>query len=191
MNGTIGDAADRDSVGGLQGLGRRLLPVGARSWMLKRVERVTSMLARPLAPFVRRIVHFTPLITGRRSRLHLGSDVNTMNTVFNCASGHIYVGDRTFFGHNCMVLTGRHDYEDGRRRRRTADLPAHLPADVPSEGFDIRIGNDCWIASGAIVTGGVTIGDSVIVAAGAVVTRDVASGTVVGGVPARPIGTVP
>jgi len=62
---------------------------------------------------------------------------------------------------------------------------------VPSEGFDIRIGNDCWIASGAIVTGGVTIGDSVIVAAGAVVTRDVASGTVVGGVPARPIGTVP
>ena len=93
MNGTIGDAADRDSVGGLHGLGRRLLPVGARSWLLKRVERVTSILARPLAPFVRRIVYFTPLITGRRSRLHLGSDVNTMNTVFNCASGHIYVGD--------------------------------------------------------------------------------------------------
>ena len=191
MSDTNDGRADRDAVGGLQGLGRRLLPVGVRSWLLKRLERVTSVAARPLAPFVRRIVYFTPLITGRRSRLHLGADVNTMNTVFNCASGHIYVGDRTFFGHHCMVLTGRHDYEDGRRRQRTDDMPAHLPGDVPSEGHDIRIGRDCWIASGAIVTGGVTIGDSVIVAAGAVVTRDVASGTVVGGVPARPIGTVP
>ena len=36
---------------------------------------------------------------------------------------------------------------------------------------------------------GVTVGEDAIVAAGAVVTQDVAAGTVVAGVPARPIGT--
>jgi acetyltransferase-like isoleucine patch superfamily enzyme len=37
---------------------------------------------------------------------------------------------------------------------------------------------------------GVTIGDRAVVAAGAVVTSDVAPGTVVAGVPARPVSRV-
>ena len=47
-----------------------------------------------------------------------------------------------------------------------------------------------FIGTGAIVMPGVTIGPRSIVAAGAVVTKDVPPGTVVGGVPARVIGTM-
>jgi acetyltransferase-like isoleucine patch superfamily enzyme len=47
-----------------------------------------------------------------------------------------------------------------------------------------------FIGTGAIVMPGVTIGPRSIVAAGAVVTKDVLPGTVVGGVPARVIGTM-
>ncbi|MHA6334522.1 acyltransferase [Qipengyuania sp. CAU 1752] len=52
----------------------------------------------------------------------------------------------------------------------------------------IIIGNNVWIGAKATITRGVTIGNDVVVAAGAVVTSDVASSTIVGGVPARPIG---
>lgn len=51
----------------------------------------------------------------------------------------------------------------------------------------IRIGNDVWIGSRAIILRGVHIGDGAVIGAGAVVTRDVEPYTVAAGVPARPI----
>ncbi len=52
----------------------------------------------------------------------------------------------------------------------------------------IRIGNNCWIATGAIITAGVELGDHTVVAAGSVVTRSFPEGNVlIGGVPAKVI----
>jgi acetyltransferase-like isoleucine patch superfamily enzyme len=52
----------------------------------------------------------------------------------------------------------------------------------------IEIFDNVFIGANALIIGPVKIGKNVIVAAGAVVVDDVASGTVVGGVPAKVIG---
>ena len=51
----------------------------------------------------------------------------------------------------------------------------------------VKVGNDVWIGTRAMIMGGVTIGDGAVVGAGAIVTRDVPPYAVVVGVPARVI----
>ena len=53
----------------------------------------------------------------------------------------------------------------------------------------VVIKDNVFVGWGAIIMPGVTVGPNAIVGAGAVVTEDVLPGMVVGGVPARPIGT--
>ncbi len=53
--------------------------------------------------------------------------------------------------------------------------------------IDIR--DNVFVGYGAILLPGITVGPNAIIAAGAVVNKDVAPGTVVAGVPARPIGS--
>jgi len=123
-------------------------------------------------------------IHGPTDRVHYGRRVECVNNVFfNTRSGHIYIGDDCVLSFNCMLLTGRHEFENGQLKQpRTRQ--------VPNQGYDIRIGSGCWIASGSIILGGVTIGDNCIVAAGAVVTHDFPDGSMLGGVPAKIIGRV-
>ncbi len=93
----------------------------------------------------------------------------------------IILGNGVWIGANVTLATPNHpfiaeerlgaDYPDGRH-----DLEYSAP---------ITIKDGCWICSGAIVCGGVTIGENSIVAAGAVVTRDVPANSIVAGVPAK------
>jgi len=118
-------------------------------------------------------------VHGKKSRLLIGQKVVTNNTIFNTVSGDIHIGDNTIFGLNCMVLTGKHEFEDGMRKYLKG-----YSSEVPENGNDIHIGNGCWIASGAIIIGPIRIEDNVIIGAGSVVTKDVPENVFVCGNPA-------
>lgn len=87
--------------------------------------------------------------------------------------GGITIGRGTSVSFGVRIITGGHD----------AQSRAFKGIFAP-----IVIGDNVWIGANAIILQGVTIGRGAVVAAGAVVTRDVPEFTIVGGVPAKPIG---
>lgn len=113
-------------------------------------------------------------------------------------NGKLSVGRGAHFGIGC-VITCREaitigDYVLIAEYVTIRDQDHRYGGDEPTalNGFataPIIIGDNVWIGAKATVLRGVTIGDDAVIAAGAVVTKDVAAGTIVGGVPSRPIGT--
>lgn len=123
-------------------------------------------------------------VHGSKKRLHLGENCSTMNSIFNVISGDIRIGNNTIFGHNCMILTGTHNFSGGVRvsldKNRTIE-------ETPTEGRDIEIGHGCFIGSGVIILGPVKIGNNVVIGSGSVVTKSIPDSCFVAGVPAKVI----
>jgi acetyltransferase-like isoleucine patch superfamily enzyme len=112
--------------------------------------------------------------------------------------GKLAIGPGGFVGRGCVivcrkaitvgadVLLGEYVTIRDQDHRYGGEVPTK---DNGFETAPIVIGNNVWIGAKATITRGVTIGDDAVIAAGAVVTQDVPAGTIVGGVPARQIGT--
>ena len=154
----------------------RWLAAGAR--FLEAVQRYQArqMLAgcRSVGDSVRLRM---PVTIYEPSQLSLGHQVDVGEYVVIRASGGVTIGSRVLIAAHAVVTSRQHP---------TSGVKWGVTEDGP-----IVIEDDVWIGAGAIVLPGVTVGRGAIVAAGAVVTTDVAPFTVVGGVPARQIGTVP
>lgn len=121
-------------------------------------------------------------VHGEKNRVKLGANCSTMNSIFNVISGEIHVGDDTIFGHNCMVLTGTHNFNNGIR----ISLDSSSNEDeTPTSGRDIIIGTGCFIGSGVTIIGPVEIGNNVVIGAGSVVTKSLPSRSFCAGIPAK------
>lgn len=112
------------------------------------------------------------------NRLFIYDNVKLASTLCGCQDD-IIIHENVFFGHRVMLLTPQHDVNLVGLDRQTAITTK-----------PIQINKNAWIASGAIILGGVTIGEGSVVAAGAVVDKDVPPFAIVGGVPAKVIGHV-
>jgi acetyltransferase-like isoleucine patch superfamily enzyme len=121
-------------------------------------------------------------------------------TIYNSATvtGDVSIGKGTWIGPFCSLdgtgglEIGEHcDISAGAQLMSHDTVRRALSGGVaPPDRAAVRIGDCCFVGSFAVITKGVTIGRCCVVAAGAVVTEDVPANTIVGGIPARPIGRV-
>ncbi len=123
---------------------------------------------------------------GKNSTLHTGVRVFDPR--------NIKVGEGTIIGY-AVFIDGRDKVTIGNHTDIASEVMIYsqehdLSApDFHAVGAPVKIGDYVFIGPRAIILPGVTIGDGAVVAAGAVVTKDVAPFDIVGGVPAKSIGT--
>lgn len=99
--------------------------------------------------------------------------------------GKITIGENVFIGPSVSLLTPVHPlcYQDrnpflNEKTCCTTNLEYTAP---------ITIGDNCWIAAGVIVCGGVTIGEGCVIGAGSVVTKSIPANSLAAGNPCRVI----
>ncbi len=123
-------------------------------------------------------------------------------TYIQSKCGNIDIGDHCSIGVQCYITAvsdlriGKHVliagqcYIGGGRYPMDRDGIPMKEKGAYSDG-PIVIGDDVWIGAGVKILDNIKIGEGAIVGAGAVVNKDVAPYTIVGGVPAKVIGTRP
>lgn len=126
----------------------------------------------------------------------LGDNVNLCGGIIpseiRCGEGgRLEIGEACIFNYG-VVIDARASIRIGRRcsfgslvhladtSRGMRNPPGPLGGNGP-----ITIGDDVWIAHGAVIEPGVTIGDGSVVSAGSVVVADVPAGSLAMGNPAR------
>jgi acetyltransferase-like isoleucine patch superfamily enzyme len=140
-------------------------------------RRTLRALAHALQPYLAN----APVFWGDTARIHIGKNVDLADTILNARSGEIFIEDYVFFGHHCLVLTGRHEYRlKDEARMRT----------VRTAGYDIRIRRGAWIASNVVIIGPCDIGEHTVITAGSVIQGDVPAGVIYGGNPPKCISSI-
>ena len=107
-------------------------------------------------------------------RVKIGNNTHINQGCILDGRGNITIGNSVSISHRVSILTGSHD--------------------VHSKTFQalfspVIIDDYVWIGINATILPGIHIGKGAVVAAGAVVTKDVPPYSIVGGIPAKTIGT--
>ena len=120
---------------------------------------------------------FPPFHTNLGSFTTIGKNVFINHACSFLDLGGITIEDDVLIGPRVNLVTESHPLDPEDRKALIAK--------------PITIRRRAWIGAGATILPGVTVGENAVVAAGAVVSRDVPANTVVAGVPARIVKSIP
>ncbi len=107
--------------------------------------------------------------------IEFGKNVFVNLSCYFMDGGKITIGDHCFIGPFTGFYTANHPSDvESRNKGMEQALP-------------IVVGNNCWLGANVSVMPGVRIGDNCVIAAGSVVTKDIPDNSMVAGVPAKVI----
>jgi acetyltransferase-like isoleucine patch superfamily enzyme len=108
-----------------------------------------------------------------------GSHIGPFSVIFTYLYG-VFIGDHVMIAPHCVIVEGSHEYKN-------LDLPMALAGDF-SKG-PIIIEDDVWIGANCTVIQNVKIGKGAIIGANSFINKDVDPYSIMGGVPAKQIGS--
>ena len=113
------------------------------------------------------------------SHIRIGNRVGIGEFAYLGGAGGLEIGDDCIIGQYLSCHPENHHYTDTDRLIRLQGTSRK----------GIKIGPNCWLGAKVTILDGVEIGEGCVIAAGAVVTRSMPAGSIIGGVPARILGT--
>jgi acetyltransferase-like isoleucine patch superfamily enzyme len=184
----------RDAAGRFPASLRRRLPAWLRRWLsqmywrrVDTVDFVAEVAGRLPSHKLRLLIlrRMLKVSIGRRTSVHrgcrfyrptgvqIGSHTVINRDILLDGRMGLIIGENVSISEGTAIFTLEHDPNS---------------PDFANRGATVCIEDYVFVGARAIILPGVTVGRGAVVAASAVVTRDVAPYTIVGGVPARPIG---
>lgn len=136
----------------------------ARTWLARRL----GMAIAPTA----KVYRWREVRNPKKIKIGAGSIIGLWSTLDGREG--ITIGENVNISSEAALWTLQHD---------------HNSPTFATKGGPIVVGDRAWISFRATILPGVTIGEGAVVAAGAVVTKDVPPFAIVGGIPAKVIGT--
>jgi len=120
---------------------------------------------------------FTPFYTNLGAFTTIGKNVFINHACSFLDLGGITIEDNVLIGPRVNLVTESHPLDPGDRKALLTK--------------PVTIKSGAWIGAAATILPGVTIGENAVVAAGSVVSKDVPANTVVAGVPAKIVKSIP
>jgi len=141
-----------------------------------RINRYPSNVVLARDSILKSFCELVPCNAG--AKISVGERTSIGSYSFIYASSSIAIGD------DCMIAPFVYIVDSNHGTERHVHMNCQQNITKP-----VNIYNDVWIAAHCTILPGVTIHEGAIVAAGSVVTKDVEAYSVVGGVPAKVIGS--
>ena len=115
------------------------------------------------------------------ARVRVGAGTFLNRNVMVAAQELVEIGEHCMLANGCFVSDASHRFDD-------------LERPITWQGFEskgpTRIGDNCWLGVGVVVTSGVTIGERCVIGANSVVTHDIPPYSIAAGAPARVLRSI-
>jgi maltose O-acetyltransferase len=140
------------------------------------------------------------IIILRIGKVKLGEGSRIYSNVFIKYPQNILIGTNTFVNYECILWAAPNSKiiigNDVILGPRVSIIASNHGIEINTLirlnrwiDQDIIIGDNVWIGANVVLLAGIKIGEGAVVAAGAVVTKDVEPFEIVGGIPAKRIGS--